>query len=53
MFDAISNFIAFLRESIDNSDDPEEIARLAAVLAKAERIRDRLLSVAAAQVQST
>lgn len=52
MFDAISNFIAFLRESIDKSNDPDEIVRLETILDKAERIKERLLSTAAAPVQS-
>jgi hypothetical protein len=50
MFDAITNFISYLKESIENSNDPEEIARLQSVLAKAERIKEKLDSVAAAQV---
>ncbi|HUZ17541.1 MAG TPA: hypothetical protein VMV68_04085 [Spirochaetia bacterium] len=51
MFDAITNFISYLKESIENSNDPEEIERLESVLEKAERIKEKIDSVSAARVQ--
>ncbi len=52
MYDAITNFIAYLEECIQKSSDPEETARLSHVLNKARTIRDKVnsaLSVRAAQ----
>jgi len=52
MFDAISNFVVYLRECIENSEDPDEIVRLQNVLEKAERIQEKIEGVAVQQVEA-
>lgn len=42
MIDAISNFVVYLRECIENSEDPDEIVRLENVLRKAEKIKEKV-----------
>lgn len=44
MFDAISNFVVYLRECIENSEDPDEITRLESVLHKAEKLQEKIES---------
>ncbi len=51
MFDAISNFIVYLRECIENSEDPDEVIRLENVLRKAERIREKVEGAIVQQVE--
>ena len=52
MFDAISNFVVYLRECIENSEDPEEVIRLRNVLEKAERIKAKVESAVVQQVEA-
>lgn len=39
MFDAITNFIVYLEESLEKSDDPVEIEEIRRILDTARRIR--------------
>lgn len=52
MFDAISNFIIYLRECIENTEDPDEIARLENVLRKAEAIKEKMVRASAQHVEA-
>lgn len=42
MFDALSNFVIYLHESIENSNDPGEIAHLERLLKKALEVKKTL-----------
>ena len=52
MFDAISNFVVYLRECIENSDDPDEMVRLQNLLEKAERIREKIQGAVVQEVEA-
>lgn len=52
MFDAISNFIIYLRECIENSEDPDEIVRLESVLRKAEKIKEKIETASVQHVEA-
>ena len=46
MYDAISDFIVYLEESIRRSEDAEEITRLEYVLETARKMLDRVAETA-------
>lgn len=50
MIDAIANFVIYLRECIEDSEDPDEVSRLESVLEKAERIKAQIEHTTAQQV---
>jgi hypothetical protein len=52
MFDAISNFVVYLRECIENSEDSDEIYRLRNLLEKAEQIKEKVEGAAMQRVEA-